>query len=98
VRAGELLPKATQVLDAILYRGEIERGQLPELLGGVTPRHARRVSSSLLCKERYLYCSGTSITSTACFSCRFGWALDAKAISRLIIGADLRETVEISLD
>jgi len=50
VRAGELPPKATQVLDAILYRGEIERGELPELLGGVTPRHARRVSSSLLNK------------------------------------------------
>ena len=50
VRAGELPPKAIQVLDAILYRGEIERGELPELLGGVTPRHARRVSSSLLSK------------------------------------------------
>ena len=32
------------------YRGAIERGELPELLGGVTPRHARRVSSSLLSK------------------------------------------------
>ena len=50
VRAGELPPKAIQILDAILYRGEIERGELPELLGGVTPRHARRVSSSLLSK------------------------------------------------
>jgi Fic family protein len=50
IRAGELPPKSTQVLDAILYRGEIERGELPELLGGVTARHARRVSSALLDK------------------------------------------------
>jgi Fic family protein len=48
IRAGELPPKSTQVLDAILYRGQIERGELPELLGGVTPRHARRISSALL--------------------------------------------------
>jgi Fic family protein len=48
IRAGELPPKSTQVLDAMLYRGEIERGELPELLGGVTPRHARRISSALL--------------------------------------------------
>ena len=47
IRADELPPKSTLVLDALLYRGEIERGELPEILG-VTPRHARRVSSVLL--------------------------------------------------
>ena len=47
IRAGELPPKSTLVLEALLYRGEIERGELAELLN-VTPRHARRVSSALL--------------------------------------------------
>ena len=49
VRAGELPPQTVKVLDAILYLGEIERGDLPDMLG-VTPRHARRVSSALLNK------------------------------------------------
>lgn len=49
IRAGELPPKSIKVLDAILYLGEIERADLPEILG-VTPRHARRVSSVLLKK------------------------------------------------
>lgn len=47
IRADELPLKSTQVLDAVLYRGEIERGELAEILA-VTPRHARRISSALL--------------------------------------------------
>ena len=47
IRAGELPPKSTQVLDAILYKGELERGEIAELLG-VTPRHARRITSALM--------------------------------------------------
>jgi len=49
IRADALPPKSTQILDALLYRGEIERGDLAELLN-VTLRHARRVSSALLDK------------------------------------------------
>ncbi len=46
-RVSKLPPKAGQVLDAILYRGELPRGEVAELLG-VTPRHARRIVASLM--------------------------------------------------
>lgn len=39
--------KATAVLEAVLYRGELPRGELPALLG-VTDRQARRIVSSLI--------------------------------------------------
>ena len=43
-----LLPtKAGQVLEAVLYRGELPRGEASELLG-LTPRHARRIVATLL--------------------------------------------------
>lgn len=46
-----LLPaKAGTVLEAILYRGELPRGEVGELLG-LTPRHARRIVSELLTRE-----------------------------------------------
>jgi len=47
IRASVLPPKSTQILDAILYKGELVRGEIAELLG-VTPRHARRVTSALM--------------------------------------------------
>lgn len=40
-------PQTIQILEKILYRGEISRGELPELLN-VTERHARRLTSSLI--------------------------------------------------
>ena len=46
MRIGKLPPKAGQVLEAILYRGELRRGELADLLG-VTARHARRIVASL---------------------------------------------------
>jgi len=46
IKSGNLPPKSTQVLDAILYKGELERGETAKLLG-VTPRHARRITSAL---------------------------------------------------
>jgi Fic family protein len=46
-RINNLPPKAGQVLEAILYRGELSRGEVAELLG-VTPRHARRIVASLM--------------------------------------------------
>ena len=46
-RLNRLPPKAGVVLEAILYRGELPRGEVSELLG-LTPRHARRIVSDLL--------------------------------------------------
>ena len=46
-RLNELPPKAGTVLEAILYRGELPRGDVGKLLG-LTPRHARRIVSDLL--------------------------------------------------
>jgi Fic family protein len=47
VRMDSLLPQAGKVLDAILYRGELPRGDVPEVVG-TGDRHARRIVSSLL--------------------------------------------------
>ena len=47
VRAGTLPAKSSQVLEAILFRGELPRGDVPALLG-VSERGARRVVSALL--------------------------------------------------
>lgn len=53
-----LLPAKTgSVLEAILYRGELPRGEVGELLG-LTPRHARRIVSDLL-KRGVLVSNGT---------------------------------------
>jgi Fic family protein len=46
-RLNLLPPKAGAVLEAILYRGELPRGDVAGLLGQ-TPRHARRIVSELL--------------------------------------------------
>jgi DNA-binding MarR family transcriptional regulator len=54
---GRLPPKAGQVLEAILYRGGLQRGEISTVLG-VTPRHARRIVASLL--ERGALASETS--------------------------------------
>ena len=48
-RLGELPPKAGQILEAVLYRGELPRGDVPELIGA-GERHARRIVSSLMDK------------------------------------------------
>lgn len=46
-RLGTLPPKAGQVLEALLYRGELPRGDIPALLG-TGDRQARRVTADLL--------------------------------------------------
>jgi hypothetical protein len=46
-RLNLLPPKAGTVLEAVLYRGELPRGDVAQLLG-LTPRHARRIVSELL--------------------------------------------------
>ncbi|MEX1198593.1 MAG: Fic family protein [Pseudohongiellaceae bacterium] len=47
VRADALPPKSGKVLEAVLYRGDLPRAEVPELLG-VSDRQARRVTSVLL--------------------------------------------------
>jgi Fic family protein len=47
IRLGALPPKAGAVLDAVLYRGELPRADVADVLGS-TPRHARRIVASLL--------------------------------------------------
>jgi DNA-binding MarR family transcriptional regulator len=47
MRMNLLPPKAGTVLEAVLYRGELPRAEVAELLG-LTPRHARRIVSELL--------------------------------------------------
>ena len=49
-RMNLLPPRAGTVLEAILYRGELPRGEVGELLG-LTPRHARRIVADMLKRE-----------------------------------------------
>ena len=57
VRADTLPQKAGRILEAILYRGELPRGDVPELLG-TSDRHARRVVAALV--ERGVIVSETT--------------------------------------
>ena len=50
IRADALPPKSGAVLEAILYRGELPRGEVASLLGA-SDRHARRVTSALIDRE-----------------------------------------------
>ena len=47
IRADALPQKAGRILEAILYRGELPRGDAPELLGA-SDRHSRRVVAALI--------------------------------------------------
>jgi Fic family protein len=46
MRLNNLAPKAGSILEALLYRGELPRGDVAEILG-TTSRHARRIVSTL---------------------------------------------------
>ncbi|MCI0629012.1 MAG: Fic family protein [Acidobacteria bacterium] len=50
IRADALLPKSGQVLEAVLFRGELPRGEVARLLGA-SKRQARRVTSALIDHE-----------------------------------------------
>lgn len=50
VRGGALPPKSGTILEAVLYRGILRRGEVESLLG-VSGRQARRVTSALLDRE-----------------------------------------------
>ena len=47
IRAGELPPKAGNILEVILYKGELLRGEVPAIIGA-GDRHARRIVSALI--------------------------------------------------
>lgn len=47
IRAGTLMPKSEMVLEAVLFRGEIARSDVPTILG-MSDRSARRVTNVLL--------------------------------------------------
>lgn len=47
VRAGTLPPRAGQILEAVLFRGELPRGDVAALLG-MSDRGSRRIVSALL--------------------------------------------------
>ncbi len=46
-KSGNIPQHSSNILEAILYRGSIERSDLAKILG-ITSRHARRITSSLL--------------------------------------------------
>ena len=50
IRADALPPKSGAVLEAVLYRGELPRGEVTRLLG-TSERQARRVTSALIERE-----------------------------------------------
>lgn len=50
IQAGELPAKSAKVLETILYRGELPRGEIAEIVGS-GERQARRVTSALIEKE-----------------------------------------------
>ncbi len=50
IRLGHLTPKATAILEAVLYRSELPRGEVPTILGQST-RQTRRVVSALIESE-----------------------------------------------
>ena len=50
IRADALPQKAGRILEAILYRGELPRGDVPGLLGA-SDRHSRRVVAALIERE-----------------------------------------------
>lgn len=47
IRADALPQKAGRILEAILYRGELPRGDVPDLLGA-SDRHSRRIVAALI--------------------------------------------------
>ena len=47
VRFGALPPKSTSILEAVLYRGELPRGDAASVVGA-SERHARRIVSALM--------------------------------------------------
>jgi len=47
IRLGNILPKSEKILEAILYRGELSRSEIPDIVNA-GERHARRIVSGLV--------------------------------------------------
>lgn len=47
IRLGEIPPKADRIIDAILYRGELSRGEISGIVD-TSDRHARRIVAALI--------------------------------------------------
>ena len=69
IRAGALPPKSNTVLKAVLYQGQIERGEIEAVLG-TSDRTARRVTSALL-KAGALCSSSTRAPLKLAFPARY---------------------------
>jgi len=50
IRAGALPPKSAKIFEAVLYRGELQRGEVAAILG-TGERQGRRVTAALLERE-----------------------------------------------
>src|SRR6266550_6730821 len=47
IHVGALTPQSGNILEAVLYRGEMPRAEVVNFLG-LTPRHARRIVAALI--------------------------------------------------
>jgi hypothetical protein len=80
IRAGLLPQRSGQLLETLLYRGELPRGDVPTSLG-ISERGARRVISALL--DRGVLISEEPESSTEYyFPCSSGSSMDARTVSR----------------
>ena len=68
IRAKTLPPRSLLVLDAILYRGTLARGEVRDILGA-TDRTARRLTAALL-KSGVLTAASTRAPLTLAFPAR----------------------------
>ncbi|MCP4071205.1 MAG: Fic family protein [Hyphomicrobiales bacterium] len=50
IRLGELPPRSDRILQAVLYRGTLPRGETSDIVG-TTDRHARRLTAALIERE-----------------------------------------------
>ena len=79
VRIGTLPPKSTSILEAVLYRGELPRGDAASVVDA-SERHARRVVSALM--ERGVLIADSARAVPSRFSGNTGVALDAGIVPR----------------
>ncbi len=50
IRLGELPPRSDRILQAVLYRGTLPRGEISDIVG-TTDRHARRLTAAMIEQE-----------------------------------------------
>ena len=79
IRLDKLPPKSGAILEAVLYRGELPRGDTASIVG-TGERQARRVVSALIGARRTRLRKHPG-ASASYFSRRPRFALDARAVS-----------------